>query len=125
MGTLASEGLTPSPEMKDAVLTALLRAKAEDGHVSAADVRNAVAVLGCSERTVWRWVKQGRLPARERQRWEPNPDYKTMLMRNGGSIADLRESLVNEGKETVSARTMQRIAPRLAVRSVFSNRADT
>ncbi|NYD40025.1 DDE-type integrase/transposase/recombinase [Nocardioides panaciterrulae] len=94
--------------MKNAVVTALLRTKEERGEVSAADVRDAVRVLGCSERTVWRWVQRGGVPASQRKRWEPDPEYRTLLMRHGGSIADLRNSLAAAGKETVSTRTMQR-----------------
>ena len=100
--------LVASPELKNAVLSALLRTKEEHGEVPAADVRDAVKVLGCSERTMWRWLQRGCVPAHQRKRWEPDPEYKTLLTRHGGSIADLREALVKEGKETVTARTMQR-----------------
>lgn len=97
-----------SPELKNAVLSALLRTKEERGEVPAADVRDAVRVLGCSERTVWRWLQRGCAPTHQRKRWEPSETYRDLLLRHGGSIADLREALVGEGKEQVSARTMQR-----------------
>lgn len=57
---------------------------------------------------MWRWLQRGYGPKTQRKRWEPDPEYKTMLVRHGGSIADLRETLVADGKETVCARTMQR-----------------
>lgn len=97
-----------SPELKNAVLSTLLRHKEEHGEVRAADVRDAVRVLGCSERTVWRWLQRGCVPTHQRKRWEPDPEYKKLLARHGGSIADLREALAAEGKESVTARTMQR-----------------
>ena len=103
-----STEFVPSPELKNAVLSALLQTKEERGEVPAADVRDAVKVLGCSERTVWRWLQKGRAPTHTRERWEPNESYRRLLLRHGGSIADLRETLVDEGKEKVSARTMQR-----------------
>lgn len=99
---------TPSPEMKNAVFSALLATKNEHGEVPSADVRDAVRVLGCSERTVWRWLQRGSVPDRERGCWTPDAEYRTQLLRHGGSIADLREALVDAGKEKVSTRTMQR-----------------
>ncbi|GAA4372836.1 hypothetical protein [Nocardioides caricicola] len=104
---MASE-FVATPELKDAVLATLLRTKEEHGEVRAADVRDAVKVLGCSERTMWRWLQRGCAPTRHRKRWEPNPEYSKLLIRHGGSIAELREALVADGKETVTARTMQR-----------------
>lgn len=96
------------PELKCAVLTALLRIKEEHNEVPAASVREAVTVLGCSERTVWRWLKRGSVPDLKRSVWAPKDEYRSLLLRAGGSIKELNQELVASGKETVGPRTMQR-----------------
>lgn len=103
-----ADGPEVTKELKQAVLATLLKIKAEHGQVTAGDVRDAARVAGCAPRTVWRWLAAGSVPSDERGAWAPPEDFRSLLLRHGGSIAALHDNLVAEGRETVSTRTMQR-----------------
>ncbi|MDN4161128.1 hypothetical protein [Nocardioides abyssi] len=111
---------TLRPEVKEAVLQTLVKRKAEQGSISARDVRDAARVLDCAPRTIWRWVAAGKVPTGERGRWTPtSEDFKKRagktfeeLLLQHGSIAEVRFQLNKQGNAPVSTRTMQRAVAR-------------
>jgi transposase InsO family protein len=98
-----------APELKQAVLAALLAAKDANREVTAVEIRQAQMVLDYrySERTLWRWVRRGEVPSRRGEAWTPTKEQQELLM-VWGTVTEVRRQLAKDGDVGVCVRTMQR-----------------
>jgi len=104
----------PDPEF---VLRQLLRTR-DAGELRGATVASAAQALGVSRATLYRWMREGRVPTRERSRYELSDRATQLFFEHRGNVSAMRRALVRDDLEAPSRATLAR-----AVRREFSRGA--
>jgi len=96
-----------SVRARERVLAALRSQKDESGVLTGQVVREAAVVLGCSPRSVRRWLATG-LPSQRGPRSRLDDELRQAYLRWHGNVAAVRRELTEAGRELPSLRTLQR-----------------
>ena len=95
--------------LAETALERLLAHKREHGTVPTERIRAVADLLGKSEDTIWRWLRQQHLPTK-REPFALNDSEERLLAACGNNVKLMHDQLVAQGDARAGVRTYQRAA---------------